>query len=75
MYGIKWRKENPITKKIEEGFLISPFNLEKIKPIMKFNTREEAKENLLICEKVVEEDGLNMSFEIVDFDLEKRKKE
>jgi hypothetical protein len=57
MYAIK------ITENGTPRLLLSPFG--KQVKLMTFDTFEEAEANLMCCEKVAEEDGLNMSFEIV----------
>lgn len=60
MYAIKMTEKNG-----ESRLLRSPFNLDKVKPIMTFDKIEEAEANLAVCESVAEEDGLETIFEIV----------
>ena len=57
MYAIK------ITENGAPRLLLSPFG--KQVKLMTFDTFEEAEANLMCCKKAVEENELNMTFEIV----------
>lgn len=63
MYAIKMTDKNG-----ESRLLHSPFNLDKVKPVMTFDEIEEANANLAVCKNVAEEDGLEMTFEVIEYE-------
>ena len=67
MYAIKMTEKNG-----ESRLLRSPFNLDKVKPVMTFDKIEEAEANLAVCESVAKKDtffsSLEITFEIVNYE-------
>ena len=64
MYAIKLNDNKNGTSRL----LVNAFNTEKKKPVMTFNTREEAEENMAYCIKAADEDELELTFEVIEYE-------